>query len=147
MDRHAVSTEQAPPAIGPYSQAIVAGGFVFCSGTAGIAPVTRPIPPRLAAHTRRPLRTPTAPPTPPSPGGRTFRALGNPGRLEVGAWLWRSRWLAVVDSAMVGGDRRSGRTPAFAPTVRGPLIGVRALSPMDCARGTRRATKPNSRLN
>ena len=27
-------------ALGPYSQAIVAGGFVFCSGTAGIDPAT-----------------------------------------------------------------------------------------------------------
>lgn len=28
----AVATAKAPEAIGPYSQAIVAGGFVFCSG-------------------------------------------------------------------------------------------------------------------
>ena len=27
-----------PRALGPYSQAIVAGGFVFCSGTVGIDP-------------------------------------------------------------------------------------------------------------
>jgi 2-iminobutanoate/2-iminopropanoate deaminase len=27
-----VSTEQAPKALGPYSQAIKSGGFVFCSG-------------------------------------------------------------------------------------------------------------------
>ena len=31
---------EAPPALGPYSQAIVAGGLVFCSGTAGIDPAT-----------------------------------------------------------------------------------------------------------
>jgi 2-iminobutanoate/2-iminopropanoate deaminase len=35
-----VTTDNAPPAIGPYSQAIVANGFVFCSGTAGIDPTT-----------------------------------------------------------------------------------------------------------
>jgi 2-iminobutanoate/2-iminopropanoate deaminase len=40
MTRQAVSTDGAPPAIGPYSQAIVANGFVFCSGTAGIDPAT-----------------------------------------------------------------------------------------------------------
>jgi 2-iminobutanoate/2-iminopropanoate deaminase len=40
MDRHAVSTDRAPAALGPYSQAIVAGGLVFCSGTAGIDPAT-----------------------------------------------------------------------------------------------------------
>lgn len=36
--RVAVESPAAPPALGPYSQAIVAGGFVFCSGTAGIDP-------------------------------------------------------------------------------------------------------------
>jgi 2-iminobutanoate/2-iminopropanoate deaminase len=52
MDRQAVSTEHAPPAIGPYSQAIVAGGFVFCSGTAGIDPATGEIPEGIEAQTR-----------------------------------------------------------------------------------------------
>ena len=40
MTRHAISSDQAPAALGPYSQAIVAGGFVFCSGTVGIDPET-----------------------------------------------------------------------------------------------------------
>jgi 2-iminobutanoate/2-iminopropanoate deaminase len=40
MTRKAISTDAAPAALGPYSQAIVAGGFVFCSGTAGIDPAT-----------------------------------------------------------------------------------------------------------
>jgi 2-iminobutanoate/2-iminopropanoate deaminase len=52
MDRQAITTEHAPPAIGPYSQAIVAGGLVFCSGTAGIDPVTGEIPAGIAAQTR-----------------------------------------------------------------------------------------------
>jgi len=52
MDRRAVSTEHAPAAIGPYSQAIVAGGFVFCSGTAGIDPATGEIPDGIEAQTR-----------------------------------------------------------------------------------------------
>jgi 2-iminobutanoate/2-iminopropanoate deaminase len=40
MTRKAICTDTAPAALGPYSQAIVAGGFVFCSGTAGIDPAT-----------------------------------------------------------------------------------------------------------
>lgn len=36
----AVSTDAAPKAIGPYSQAIIAGGFVFCSGQIALDPVT-----------------------------------------------------------------------------------------------------------
>ena len=40
MSRTAVATKDAPDALGPYSQAIVAGGMVFCSGMAGIDPAT-----------------------------------------------------------------------------------------------------------
>lgn len=35
-----VSTADAPKAIGPYSQAIVAGGMVFCSGQIPLDPAT-----------------------------------------------------------------------------------------------------------
>jgi 2-iminobutanoate/2-iminopropanoate deaminase len=40
MIRNAISTDAAPSALGPYSQAIVANGFVFCSGTVGVDPAT-----------------------------------------------------------------------------------------------------------
>lgn len=32
MEKKAVATAKAPEAIGPYNQAIVAGGMVYCSG-------------------------------------------------------------------------------------------------------------------
>jgi 2-iminobutanoate/2-iminopropanoate deaminase len=35
-----IQTEKAPKAVGPYSQAIVSNGFVFCSGQIGIDPAT-----------------------------------------------------------------------------------------------------------
>ncbi|TET92738.1 MAG: RidA family protein [Desulfobacteraceae bacterium] len=35
-----ISTKKAPKAIGPYSQAIRSGGFVFCSGQIAIDPKT-----------------------------------------------------------------------------------------------------------
>jgi 2-iminobutanoate/2-iminopropanoate deaminase len=35
-----VSTENAPKALGPYSQALKAGGFVWCSGQIPINPAT-----------------------------------------------------------------------------------------------------------
>ena len=38
-----VSTEKAPKALGPYSQAIKAGGFVWCSGQIPINPATNAI--------------------------------------------------------------------------------------------------------
>jgi 2-iminobutanoate/2-iminopropanoate deaminase len=37
---HSISTPRAPAAIGPYSQAVVANGFVFCSGQVGLVPAT-----------------------------------------------------------------------------------------------------------
>jgi 2-iminobutanoate/2-iminopropanoate deaminase len=39
-DRAAVQTDAAPAAIGPYSQAIRAGGFVFTAGQVGAEPST-----------------------------------------------------------------------------------------------------------
>ena len=33
-----MSTDKAPPAVGPYSQAIKANGFVFVSGVLGLIP-------------------------------------------------------------------------------------------------------------
>lgn len=38
MKKEAVSTTQAPAAIGPYSQAIKTGGFLFASGQIPLAP-------------------------------------------------------------------------------------------------------------
>jgi len=40
MNRTAVFTPDAPRAIGPYSQAIAAGGLVFCSGQIPLDPRT-----------------------------------------------------------------------------------------------------------
>jgi len=35
-----VSSPQAPQPIGPYSQGVISGGFLFCSGQIAIDPVT-----------------------------------------------------------------------------------------------------------
>ena len=40
MTRTAISTAQAPAAIGPYSQAIRADCYLFCSGQLGLVPAT-----------------------------------------------------------------------------------------------------------
>jgi 2-iminobutanoate/2-iminopropanoate deaminase len=39
-EKHIVSTKEAPAAIGPYSQAVSAGGFVFLSGQIPLDPAT-----------------------------------------------------------------------------------------------------------
>jgi 2-iminobutanoate/2-iminopropanoate deaminase len=55
VTRRAVSSDEAPAALGPYSQAIVAGGLVFCSGMAGIDPVTGTIPDGIESQTEQAL--------------------------------------------------------------------------------------------
>ena len=56
MIRQAVSSDLAPAALGPYSQGIVAGGFVFCSGTAGIDPATGVVRDGIEAQTEQALQ-------------------------------------------------------------------------------------------
>lgn len=59
--KEVVATDNAPKAIGPYSQAIRAGGFVFCSGQIALDPATNQlIPGDVSAQTERVLRNLTA---------------------------------------------------------------------------------------
>ena len=55
MKRQRITTANAPAALGPYSQAIVAGGFVFCSGTVGIDPDTGSLSEEVAEQTEQAL--------------------------------------------------------------------------------------------
>ena len=55
MTRQAISTDRAPAALGPYSQAVVANGWVFCSGMAGIDPATGTAPEGIEAQTEQAL--------------------------------------------------------------------------------------------
>ncbi len=41
MSREVIKTSNAPGAVGPYSQAIVANGFIFTAGQTGTIPGTR----------------------------------------------------------------------------------------------------------
>ncbi len=42
-NRQVVSTDKAPAAVGPYSQAIIANGFVYTAGQGGLIPGTKTI--------------------------------------------------------------------------------------------------------
>jgi 2-iminobutanoate/2-iminopropanoate deaminase len=55
--KQAVCTDRAPQAIGPYSQAVAAEGFLFLSGQIGLDPATGElIPGGIEAETERVLR-------------------------------------------------------------------------------------------
>jgi len=56
MARRAVTSDRAPEALGPYSQAIVAGNTVYCSGMTGIDPVTGEVADGIEAQTEQALR-------------------------------------------------------------------------------------------
>jgi len=57
MESKTVSTTNAPQAIGPYSQAIRIGDFVFCAGQAGLEPATgNLVKGGIEAETRRVLQ-------------------------------------------------------------------------------------------
>jgi len=55
--REVISTPDAPKAIGPYSQATKAGGFVFTAGQVALDPATgQVVPGDIAAQTERVLK-------------------------------------------------------------------------------------------
>ena len=56
MTRRAISTNAAPPAGGPYSQAIATDDFVFCAGQLGTDPATGELADGVEAQTEQALR-------------------------------------------------------------------------------------------
>ena len=55
-NREAISTDGAPAAAGPYSQAIRAGDLVFTAGQLGMDPASGELAPDIAAQAKRALR-------------------------------------------------------------------------------------------
>ena len=51
-----IQTENAPKAVGPYTQAVVSGGFIFCSGQIGIDPKTNELVEGLELQTEQVLK-------------------------------------------------------------------------------------------
>lgn len=54
--KNIIATNQAPAAIGPYSQAIAVNGMIYTSGQIPIDPETGSIPEGIVAQTRQSLR-------------------------------------------------------------------------------------------
>ena len=55
-----IFTSAAPAAIGPYSQAVRAGDFIFTSGQLGLDPVTKALKPDVASQAEQALDNLTA---------------------------------------------------------------------------------------
>ena len=56
MTRQAIQSNGAPAALGPYSQGIRSGEFVFCSGQLGLDPATGELADGIEAQAERSLR-------------------------------------------------------------------------------------------
>ncbi len=56
MSAKIIQTQHAPAAIGPYSQAVAAGGMLFTSGQLGVDPVSNTLPEGIEAQTRQSLQ-------------------------------------------------------------------------------------------
>lgn len=51
-----VHTDDAPKAVGPYSQAVITNGLVFCSGQIGLDPQTQELASGIEAQTHQVLK-------------------------------------------------------------------------------------------
>ena len=57
MSRQAIMSDKAPKAVGPYSHAIIANGFVYVAGQAGLDPATGQLAPGgIAEQTAQTLK-------------------------------------------------------------------------------------------
>ena len=56
MEKHSIQTSKAPAAIGPYSQGVAAGDFVFVSGQLPLDPETGRFPEGIAAQTEQSIK-------------------------------------------------------------------------------------------
>ena len=50
-----ITTNKAPKVIGPYSQAVVFGKFIFCSGQIGVNPKTGNVDPKIEEQVKQTL--------------------------------------------------------------------------------------------
>ncbi|MEX2552000.1 MAG: Rid family detoxifying hydrolase [Actinomycetota bacterium] len=56
MEKELISTDEAPRAIGPYSQAVRSAGLLYCSGQIGLDPLTGELSGGLVDQVRRALQ-------------------------------------------------------------------------------------------
>lgn len=123
--REAIHTTAAPEAIGPYSQAVVAGSFVFTSGQIGLDPATgRLVEGDVAAQTRQVMANLSAVL---AGGGLTFADV-----VKTTIFLTDMSDFAVVNE--IYGEAFDGDAPPARTTVtvaalpRGGLIEIDAIA-------------------
>ena len=126
----AISTDAAPAAVGPYSQAIQAGTLLFLSGQLGIDPASGRLVEGFAAQARQALANMAA----------ILRAAG--AGLEqvasVDVFVTNLEWFAEFNAvyAQFFGEHRPARAVVgVAALPLGALVEIRAVAVMDAGEG------------
>ncbi|HZP95242.1 MAG TPA: Rid family detoxifying hydrolase [Candidatus Limnocylindria bacterium] len=123
MTRKAVATDLAPKALGPYSQGIDAGDYVFVSGQVGIDPVSGAVAEGVAAQAERAFANVAAIL---DAAGCTWVDV-----VKVTLWLTKAEDFATVNAVyakFVGDPAPARSAPIVAALPRGFLISVEAIA-------------------
>ncbi|HKW78870.1 MAG TPA: Rid family detoxifying hydrolase [Candidatus Limnocylindria bacterium] len=123
MNRRPIRTSWAPAAIGPYSQGIDAGDYVFVSGQVGVDPATGKAAGGIAAQTEQSLKN----------VGAVLEAAGCSWRdvVKVTIWLTKAEDFATVNAIYarhIGEPAPARSAPIVAALPRGFLISVEAVA-------------------
>lgn len=119
----AIRTDGAPKALGPYSQGVDAGDYVFVSGTAGIDPATGKAPEDIAGQAEQAFEN----------VGAILRAAGCDWKdvVKVTLWLTKPEYYDVVNgiyARFVAEPLPARSAPIVAAMPRGFLMAVEAIA-------------------
>lgn len=123
MTHKAIATNTAPKAIGPYSQGIDAGDYVFVSGQIGIDPLTGKTADGIAAQAEQCLKNVSGVL---DAAGCTWADV-----VKVTLWLTRSEDFATVNeiyARFVTDPAPARSAPIVAALPKGFLISVEAIA-------------------
>lgn len=123
MTHKAIATNTAPKAIGPYSQGIDAGDYVFVSGQVGIDPLTGKTADGIAAQAEQCLKNVSGVL---DAAGCTWADV-----VKVTLWLTRSEDFATVNeiyARFVTDPAPARSAPIVAALPKGFLISVEAIA-------------------
>ena len=122
MSKTVIATKSAPAAIGPYSQAVKAGNFVFCSGQLGLEPATGVLAVGVRAQAERSMNNLKAVA---EATGTTLDAV-----VKTTIFLADMADFAVVNEvygSFFAGDKPARSTVAVAALPKGGLVEIEAI--------------------
>ncbi|MFQ5767274.1 MAG: RidA family protein [Acidobacteriota bacterium] len=124
MHREIIESEEAPQAIGPYSQAVRCGGLLYCSGQIGLVPASGSmVPGGVEAEARQALKNLEAVL---QAGGSSWNRV-----LKTTIYLTRMDDFALVNDTyarFISGPPPARATVGVASLPKGALVEIDALA-------------------